>query len=169
MIRRIRPKSRRQYVAQNDATIIAAKLKGSKPGRMPRFIAPCLASFRDKVPDGDRWIHEIKYDGYRLQLRKESNHIQFSTRRGHDWTGRFETLVEAAWLLPADQVILDGEVIVPTNSGHSDFGAFEEDLGIGRSDRLMFFAFDVLFIGSRLLTGCALADRKLVLVELLSD
>jgi bifunctional non-homologous end joining protein LigD len=169
MARRIRPKSQRQYVAQNDAAIIAAKLKGSKPGRMPRFIPPCLASLRDKVPDGDQWIHEIKFDGYRLQLRRDNNDIRFYTRRGYDWTSRFQKLVNAAWLLPADQFILDGEVIVPTNTGHSDFGALEDDLGAGRSDRLLFFVFDVLFIGSRSLTGCTLEDRKLVLAELLTD
>lgn len=136
---------------------------------MPGFIAPCLASLRDRVPDTDQWIHEIKFDGYRLQLHKQNNDVRFYTRRGYDWTNRFEGLANAAWLLPADQVILDGEVIVPTRAGHSDFGALEEDLGSGRSDRFVFFAFDALFIGSRLLTGCALADRKLVLAELLSN
>jgi len=169
MAKRLRPKSQRQYVAQNDAAIIGAKLKGSKPGRMPGFITPCLASLRDRVPDGDQWIHEVKFDGYRLQLHKNNNDVRVYTRRGHDWTKRFDTLVNAAWFLAPEQLILDGEVVVPTPRGQSDFGALEDDLGSGRSDRFVFYAFDVLFIGSRLLTGCMLEDRKLVLAELLSD
>ena len=63
---------------------------------MPGFISQCLASLRDKVPGTDHWIHEIKFDGYRLQLHKRNKNIRFYTRRGYDWTNRFETLVNAA-------------------------------------------------------------------------
>jgi bifunctional non-homologous end joining protein LigD len=90
---------------------------------MPRFIAPCLATLREKVPSGDQWLHEIKFDGYRLQLHKRENDIRFFTRRGYDWTKRFSSLIQSAWYLAATHLILDGEVIVPSESGHSDFGA----------------------------------------------
>lgn len=166
---RRRPKSQRQYVSQNDAVAIAAKFRGAKGVRMPKFIEPCLASLRDRVPSGDQWIHEIKFDGYRLQLHKIENEIRFFTRRGHDWSKRFSSLVQAAWHLPATHLILDGEVIVPTPSGQSDFGALEDDLGTGRSDRFTYFAFDILHINGLSLRDCALADRKTVLAELLRD
>jgi bifunctional non-homologous end joining protein LigD len=68
---------------------IAAKLKDVRTEKMPRFIEPSLATLTDTVPNGERWIHEIKFDGYRLQLRKQDNDIRFFTRRGHDWTRRF--------------------------------------------------------------------------------
>jgi bifunctional non-homologous end joining protein LigD len=164
---RPRPKSRRQYVVQNDALLIASKLKGAKGSKMPGFVEPCLATLRDKVPSGDRWIHEIKFDGYRLQLHKNENDIRFFTRRGHDWTRRFGSLVEAAWHLPATKLILDGEVIVPTETGHSDFGALESDLGSRRSDRFVYHVFDLLYIDGQSLVGCALVNRKEVLAELL--
>lgn len=162
---RRRPKSQRQYVSQNDAVAIAAKFRGAKGVRMPKFIEPCLASLRDRVPSGDQWIHEIKFDGYRLQLHKIENEIRFFTRRGHDWSKRFSSLVQAAWHLPATHLILDGEVIVPTPSGQSDFGALEDDLGTGRSDRFTYFAFDILHINGLSLRDCALADRKTCLLS----
>ncbi len=164
-----RPKSRRQYVVQNDALMVAAKLPGAKAVKAPGFIEPCLATLSDKVPSGERWIHEIKFDGYRLQLHKNENDIHFFTRRGHDWTRRFSSLVTAAWHLPARKVILDGEVIVPTETGHSDFGALETDLGAGRSDRFIYYVFDILYIDGLGLSRCSLSDRKRVLLELLAD
>jgi bifunctional non-homologous end joining protein LigD len=164
---RPRSKSRRQYVVQNDAQLMAAKLKGAKPARMPGFIAPCLATPSEKVPSGERWIHEIKFDGYRIQLHRRENDTRFYTRRGHDWTRRFSSLVAAAGALPNFPVVLDGEVIVPTDSGHSDFGALESDLGAGRSDRFIYYVFDILHIGAFSLRGCKLSDRKAVLAELL--
>jgi bifunctional non-homologous end joining protein LigD len=164
---RVRAKSQKQYVLQNDAAIIAAKLPGAKVSKHPRFIEPALATLRDKVPSGAKWIHEIKFDGYRLQLHKRQNDIRAYTRRGHDWTGRFDSLVSAMWKLQAFDVVIDGEVIVPTKTGHSDFGALESDLGAGRSDRFIYYAFDVLHIHGHDLRRCALIDRKRVLEELL--
>lgn len=152
---------------QNDAAIIAAKLEGAKPAKHPDFIKPALATLHDRVPSGSNWAHEIKFDGYRLQLHKQQNDIRAFTRRGHDWTERFSSLVAALYRLEVYDVVLDGEVIVPTETGHSDFGALESDLGAGRSDRLIYFAFDVLHIHGYDLRRCKLADRKRVLEELL--
>jgi bifunctional non-homologous end joining protein LigD len=118
------------------------------------------------VPAGEKWIHEIKFDGYRMQLHKEQNDIRAYTRRGYGWTERVETLVSALWRLQVYDIVL-GEVIVPTETGHSDFGALESDLGSGRSDRLIYFAFDVLHIHGYDLRRCKLGDRKHVLLELL--
>jgi bifunctional non-homologous end joining protein LigD len=117
------------------------------------------------VPSGDKWVHEIKFDGYRLQLHKKQNDIWAHTRRGYDWTKRFDKLVSAMWQLQAFDVVLDGEVIVPTAIGHSDFGALESDLGAGRSDRFVYYAFDLLYIAGHDLRRCKLIDRKRVLEE----
>ena len=113
-MRSSRPKSQRQYAIQNDAAAMAAKLPGTTGARMPSFIGPCLATLRDNVPSGARWLHEIKFDGYRLQLHKRENDTRLYTRRGNNWTKRFPYLVEAAWHLPATHLILDGEVVVET-------------------------------------------------------
>jgi bifunctional non-homologous end joining protein LigD len=164
---RVRSKSQRQYVPQNDAGKIASALEEARGERMPKFIVPCLAIVRDKVPMGDQLLHEIKFDGYRLQLHKRENDVRFYARRGHDWSKRFSSLIQSAWYLPVTHLILDGEVIVRTASGHSDFGSLEDDLGTGRSDRFVYFVFDILHINGIWLRDCALVDRKSVLVELL--
>src|SRR4051812_25821583 len=151
----MRAKSRKQNVLQNDAGIIAAKLSGAKVAKPLGFIEPSLATLCDKVPSGSKWIHEIKFDGYRVQLHKRDNDIRVYTRRGHDWTDRFKNLVNPLWQLQVFNVVLDGEVIVPTASGHSDFGALESDLGARRSDRLIYYAFDILYINGHDLRRCA--------------
>ena len=97
------------------------------------------------------------------------NEISAFTRRGYDWTARFSSLVAALYRIEVFDVVLDGEVIVPTGTGHSDFGALESDLGAGRSDRFIFYAFDVLHIHGYDLRRCSQRDRKRVLDELLRD
>jgi bifunctional non-homologous end joining protein LigD len=146
---------------------IAAKLKGAKGAPFPQFIEPALATLRDRPPSGDGWVHEIKFDGYRLQVHLREGLAHFYTRRGYDWTPRFESLQEPLWLLPTHGAVFDGEVVVQTPAGLSDFGALEDDLGSGRSDRLVFFAFDLLHLDGWDLRGCALIDRKRVLQTLI--
>jgi bifunctional non-homologous end joining protein LigD len=91
------------------------------------------------------------------------------TRRGHDWTERFESVAPAAWDLKTYAAIIDGEVIVPTTQGQSDFHALERDLGAGRSDRFVYYAFDLLYLDGLDLRDAALLERKQVLAELLAD
>src|SRR5690242_5288822 len=117
MVKRSLPKSQRQYVRNARARMVAVNSAGAKAGRMPGFVRPSLATLRDRIPTGSDWLHEIKFDGYRLQLHKNDLEIRIFTRRGHDWSKRFSSLREAAWFLNCDSCILDGEVIVPTESG----------------------------------------------------
>ena len=105
------PPSKRQYVRTFPAVLWAKGIQGVRPGPFPGFIEPSLATLRPTSPSGDNWVHEIKYDGYRLQLHIQEGSIRLFTRRGYDWTGRFESLVEAAWQLKAYRAIIDGEVI----------------------------------------------------------
>ena len=131
------PPSRRQYVLQSPALQAAPRLPGAKAGPMTGFVEPSLATLRPEAPRGDRWVHEIKYDGCRLQLHLHNGSIRLFTRRGHNWTDRFESIVIAASSVKTYAAILDGEVIVPTEQGRSDFHALERDLGAGRSDRFV--------------------------------
>jgi bifunctional non-homologous end joining protein LigD len=78
----------------------------------PGFIEPALASAIDKVPGGERWIHEIKFDGYRVQLHLVNDNIKVFTRRGNDWTKRFKRIAGDAYLINAGSAIIDGEVVV---------------------------------------------------------
>jgi bifunctional non-homologous end joining protein LigD len=167
MKKRRLPKSHRQYASNASARIIAAEAVGVKRGPMPHFVSPSLATLTDRIPTGDDWLHEIKFDGYRLQIHKEGINIRALTRRGYDWSKRFSSLTEAAWFLTCDSCVLDGEVIVATETGHSDFGALEDDLGKGRSDRFVFYVFDALYLDGWDLRNCRQDERKRVLETLL--
>ena len=91
----------------------------------PGFVEPALASSIAKVPAGDRWIHEVKFDGYRVQVHLASEAVKVFTRRGNDWTKRFKKIADDAWQIGVGSAIIDGEVIVPSGNGVSDFSAAE--------------------------------------------
>jgi bifunctional non-homologous end joining protein LigD len=147
MAQRSAPKSRRQYALQSPALEIARELKGIRGRPFPGFIAPALATLHPKAPSGDNWVHEIKFDGYRAQLHKSDAGTKMFTRRGYDWSDRFRNIVAAAGELVTHGVVLDGEVIVPTAEGLSDFAALESDLSkSGGSDRLVYYVFDILHL-----------------------
>src|SRR4051794_16178131 len=146
MVRRPAQHSRRQYVLQSRALEIARDLPGTRSAPFPKFIEPALATLHPRPPKGDKWVHEIKFDGYRAQLHKREG-TRVYTRRGYDWTDRFRNIAAAAGELVADAVILDGEVIVPTPEGRSDFSALESALARkGGSDDLVFYAFDIPYL-----------------------
>jgi bifunctional non-homologous end joining protein LigD len=126
----------------------------------PDFIEPCHPTQRPKSPSGDSWVHEVKVDGYRLQLHIWHGAVTAYTRRGHDWAPRFLTIVEEAKALPVKEAILDGEVVAMTPEGLSDFGTLQEELGAGRSDQLVYFAFDLLYVDGYDLRQSPLLARK---------
>src|SRR5688572_9793955 len=93
MFKRSVPRSRRQYALQSPALEIARDLPGVRSRPLPGFIEPALATLADKPPRGDRWVHEIKFDGYRAQLHKLDAGTKMFTRRGYDWTDRFRNII----------------------------------------------------------------------------
>jgi bifunctional non-homologous end joining protein LigD len=123
----------------------------------PGFIEPALATSIEKVPSGERWIHEIKFDGYRVQLHIANDDIKVFTRRGNDWTKRFKKIAADAFLISAASAIIDGEVVVPAADGSTDFSVLQNELK-GKSRKIVMVAFDLLY-----LNGCDL--RKLPLIE----
>src|SRR3954454_21400441 len=112
MARRPSAHSRRQYVLQSQALPIARYLRGVRGAPLPNFIEPALATLRPKPPKGERWVHEIKFDGYRAQLHKRDFGTKMYTRRGYDWSDRFSKIIRASGELVTGGAILDGEVIV---------------------------------------------------------
>src|SRR5690606_18991886 len=128
-----------------------------------------LATLKAQAPTGNGWLHEIKFDGYRLQARRENGKITLKTRSGLDWTERFgKEVPEALAALSAEVLIIDGELVVEGAGGASDFSALQEDLSAGRSDRFVFYAFDILYLDGKDLRSAALVDRKAALEKLLS-
>lgn len=138
------------------------KPKAAKPTRqeMPAFVAPCLATLTKTAPEGDQWVHEIKFDGYRLQARLQNGNVQLLTRTGLDWTARFSALAEALGTLKVKSAILDGEAVVENDNGISDFAMLVGDLKHGHSNRIVYFAFDLLHLNGSDITSFGLDTRK---------
>lgn len=145
-------------------------LKGAKAGPLPDFVEPALATLQAKPPVGERWVHEIKFDGYRLQARVEAGRVKLLTRGGLDWTKKFGKAVpEALAALPVGKALIDGELVVENAAGASDFSALQADLSEGRSDRFLFYAFDLLYLEDQDLRGVGLEQRKAALKNLLAE
>lgn len=108
---------------------------------MPGFIKPQLATLKDSAPSGAQWIHEIKYDGYRVQVHADRGATKIFTRNGHDWTHRFSHIAGSFKL--RSRTIFDGEVVV-VHEGRTNFSELQADLAKGPQDRMLFYAFDIL-------------------------
>lgn len=134
---------------------------------MPAFIAPCLATLTMEPPVGKQWAHEIKFDGYRLQARIEGGDVRLLTRSGLDWTDKFAALANALQSLKVTSAIIDGEVVVEDARGASSFADLVADLKAKRSARMVFFAFDLMFLEGTDTRALPLAERKAVLKRML--
>lgn len=146
-----------------------ASLKGAKKSALPDFVPPMLASLMARPPEGARWIHEIKYDGYRLQPRIETGEVRLLTRSGLDWTDRFgPDIIASLKRLPAKTALLDGELVVETRAGSSDFPALQADLSAGETSRFLLYLFDLIYLDGYDLRAVPLVERKSVLERLLS-
>ncbi len=135
----------------------------------PKFIAPQLATLADAPPEGDAWIHEIKYDGYRAVAAIAGDRTVIYTRRGLDWTDRFRPLVRPLLDLPCRSALFDGEVAVTDVKGHTDFGALQDALGEGRGRGIGYYLFDLLSLDGEDLRKRPLVERKQRLAKLLED
>ena len=162
------PPARSEEEATRSAPIVPARIGGARRGSLPAFIPPQLASLADKPPTGERWVHEIKFDGYRLLARIDGGKVRLKTRSGLDWTAKFASVQKALEKLPVVTAFLDGEVIVETEQGTPDFGTLQQDLSAGRSDRFCYYVFDLLYLDGIDLTRAALLDRKRALSQLLA-
>lgn len=155
--------------ADDPLVIDAASLPGAKQGALPEFVEPMLAKLAPVPPRGERWLHEIKFDGYRLQARIEAGQVRLSTRSGLDWTEKFgPEIVKALAGLPAKAALLDGELVVETATGASSFSALQSDLSDGRTDRFIYHAFDLLHLDGQDLRHVAFVERKAALERLVA-
>jgi bifunctional non-homologous end joining protein LigD len=130
---------------------------------LPEFVPPALALLNEDPPEGKNWIHEIKFDGYRLQARIDDVAVRLLTRRGLDWTIRFPSIVRALQPLRVASALLDGELIVEDEHGVSNFAGLLSDLKGKRHNRLVFVAFDLLYCNGFNLMGASQLDRKAAL------
>lgn len=134
--------------------------------RPPKWIKPQLTRLVDEAPTGKDWVHEIKYDGYRMHARIDGGRAVLLTRTGLDWSHRYRRTVEALQRLPVKSAYLDGELCALDANGVPVFSRLQAAMDEGRTDQLVFFAFDLLFLNGEDVAPLPLVDRKAKLKRL---
>jgi bifunctional non-homologous end joining protein LigD len=137
----------------------------SKRIEMPGFIRPQLATLKTRAPKSAQWLHEIKYDGYRIQVHLNRGRKKVFTRTGLDWTKRFTEIAGA--LAIQGEAIIDGEVVV-VHEGRTNFSELQAELAAGRQGRLIYYAFDLLWRNGDL-RRLPQIERKQLLLDLLVE
>lgn len=152
-----------------EARLDPAALPGATRGKLPRFVEPQLALLVKDAPAGEEWLHEIKFDGYRAIARVADGKVTMYSRRENDWTDKFRSVADELARLPVREAMLDGEVCVTRpDDGITSFQLLQNELGADRAEKLVYFAFDLLFLDGYDLRGVALAERKSALLALLA-
>ena len=134
------------------------------PPRSEGFVPPCIPTRAAKPPTGPDWVHEIKHDGYRLQVRRDGDRVRLFTRRGFDWSARYPAIAGTAVQLRARSFALDGEAVVCGPDGVAIFDALHRR---GTVSEAMLYAFDLLELDGEDLCSLPLGDRKKRLARLL--
>ncbi|MDX1205062.1 ATP-dependent DNA ligase [Sinorhizobium medicae] len=139
---------------------------------MPARVDPCLATLVDKPPEGSDWVYEVKWDGYRIAVHIEPGRVRILTRGGYDWTGKFPSIADDARRIAVKSAIIDGEAVVLDDKGRSDFGMLQRALGRLPSPyeagAIVFYAFDLLYLGGRDLRRLPLRERRRLLEPLVA-
>jgi bifunctional non-homologous end joining protein LigD len=147
-----------------------ALLRGTPREKVPAFISPELATSAAGPPEGDDWLHELKLDGYRIQIHIDGEgsrrRARLYTRKGLDWTHRMKALAEAAAQLPVRAAILDGEVVVLNAQGGTSFADLQAAFDESAPHPLTYFAFDLLHLDGHNLRNLPLDQRKTILESL---
>jgi bifunctional non-homologous end joining protein LigD len=128
--------------------------------RPPKWIKPQLTRLVDEAPAGDGWLHEIKYDGYRMHARIDGSDIKLLTRTGLDWSHRYRSTIEALRALPVKSAYLDGELCALRPDGVPAFSRLQAAMDDGQTGQLVFFVFDLLFLDGESTARLTLIERK---------
>ena len=132
---------------------------------MPSTFDFCLPSRASAVPHTADWLHEIKYDGYRLRLERDGDRVRLFTRNGYDWTKRYPWIVETALKIRMKQFVIDGEAVVLGVDGIPDFDALHSRKN---DDEVQLYAFDIMALDGDDLRPLPLSLRKTNLTRLLA-
>jgi ATP-dependent DNA ligase len=135
---------------------------------LPSFVRPHLSQLFQAAPDGPDWLHEIKYDGYRMHARLDAGDVRLLTRTGLDWTHKYLAIAAALSKLPVEQAYLDGELSGVREDGTTSFAIIQAASDARNANNLIFFLFDLLFLDDADLTGLPLTKRKARLATLLN-
>jgi bifunctional non-homologous end joining protein LigD len=150
-----------------DLAAAAAAIPGARKAAIPARLTAQLATLVDEAPAGEDWLHEMKFDGYRILARLEKGRARLMSRNGKDWTAQFPTVAQAVEALPVRSAVLDGEVAMVLPSGTTSFQALQNALAGEDQGRLAYFLFDVVHLEGTSLAGATLERRKELLHQLL--
>jgi len=146
-----------------------ARRSNSIAGGLPQWIQPQLTELVDEAPDGPQWLHEIKFDGYRMHARLDRSAVRLLTRTGLDWTHKYPAIAAAVSSLAARQAYLDGELCGIGPDGITSFSMIQLASDAGNAAGLAFFLFDLLYLDGEDITGMPLTERKARLAVLLAN
>lgn len=136
---------------------------------MPGFTPPQLATLSTSMPQGAGWVHEIKFDGYRMIAHINNGHVNIFSRNGKDWTAAFQSIAHVLSQFKIDTAIVDGEIVVANEEGKSNFMELKNALSSGDVSRLQYYLFDILYLNGEDTTKRPLLQRKELLAELLTN
>jgi bifunctional non-homologous end joining protein LigD len=153
------------------AVITTKRLKnitGARKATMPEFVSPQLATLVESPPVGDEWLHELKFDGYRMICHLQRGKTRFWSRNQKDWTEKFPNIAKAMKSLPATTAIVDGEIVIVDKAGRSSFQLLQQSMGKNSGSAFVFQIFDLIYLEGYSLVRVPLKQRKQLLEELLS-
>ena len=151
-----------------DRARLLARSRRAEATALPSWIKPQLTKLVDQPPDGSEWLHELKFDGYRMHARLDRGAVRLLTRTGLDWTHKYPAIAAAVASLPARQAYLDGELCGVRPDGTTSFSLIQNASDTGNGDALVFFLFDLLHFDSETINAMPLVERKERLRTLLS-
>jgi bifunctional non-homologous end joining protein LigD len=138
-------------------------LRTARKARLPEFIPPQLATLVKTPPSGDEWLHELKFDGYRMLCRLDRGKVRFLSRNGKEWTTRFPNVEAAAKLLPVTSAMLDGEIVMVDAQGRSSFQKLQRAMAQSSTASFVYQVFDLIYLDGLDLTRVPLKKRKALL------
>lgn len=150
------------------------QLSGSKKNKkkqnsIPHNIKPQLATLVDNPPEGDEWLHEIKFDGYRLLAFIEDKKIKLMTRGDQNWTDKFPNIAKALKSLSLSNTILDGEIVILDNNQHSNFQLLQNAIKDNKNSRFVYYIFDIIYHEGSDLSSIPLIERKNILHQIITN
>ena len=160
-------KKKRPSPARSKAAAAPAKLKGARKAALPESLDAQLAMLVEAPPEGPGWLHEIKFDGYRMLCRVSNGKCRIVSRNGKEWTANFPGIADAVAQLPVTNAWIDGEIIVNDANGRSSFQALQNVLSDASGAKPLYYAFDLPYLDGYDLREASLVDRKALLREII--
>ena len=144
------------------------KLRGARKSAMPNFVAPQLATLVKSPPAEDGWLHELKFDGYRMLCHLARGKVRFWSRNKIDWTSKFPGVAKAIKSVKATNAIIDGEIVMVDSRGRTSFQKLQQSMGKG-GEGFIYEVFDLIYLDGFDLTRVPLVDRKRLLKKLIDS